>query len=153
MAKTPSGGKRTPYSGGNDDCGKKQLRQVSGDVNIRGEIKAEFPSKLVEEYSTANEKNERRETNRLFLERISVALLLLVAIANIIATHISSISANAAKDAANTARIALVDVQTAVVSADAFTITRQAEHGQVDALQFTAGWKNSGTTPTRNLET
>src|SRR6202044_4019620 len=91
MAKTPSGGKRTPYSGGNDDDGKKQLRHLTGDINVSGEIKTEFPPKLVEEYSTANDKNERRETKRYFLELISVVLLLLVAIANIIATHMSSI--------------------------------------------------------------
>ena len=153
MSKPSSGSRRTPSSDGNGDDGKKQLRHSTGDIDIRGEVKTEFPAKLVEEYVNANDKNERRERKRFRVELISLFLLLLVAIANIIATHMSSISADAARDAAKTARSALVDGQRAVVSAETFTIARQAEHGQVDALQFTTGWKNSGTTPTRNLET
>jgi hypothetical protein len=52
----------------------------------------------------------------------------------------------------DTTRQSLVDVQRAVVSADTFTAARQlGNNGQIDGMQFTVGWKNSGTTATKDL--
>jgi len=52
----------------------------------------------------------------------------------------------------NLSRRSLVDVQRAVVSADTFTTARQlGKDGQIDGMQFTVGWKNSGTTATKNM--
>jgi hypothetical protein len=47
---------------------------------------------------------------------------------------------------------ALLDVQRATISADTFTVARQhGKDGQIDGLQFVTGWKNSGSTSTKNM--
>jgi hypothetical protein len=55
------------------------------------------------------------------------------------------------KELAQTSRDALVEVQRAVMSADDLVMDRSAKDGKVNEFNFYIQWKNSGTTPTKNM--
>lgn len=55
------------------------------------------------------------------------------------------------RELARTTRDALVNVQRAIMSADAFTLSQVIENGRLTEYQISVDWKNSGTTPTKNL--
>jgi hypothetical protein len=63
----------------------------------------------------------------------------------------AKIQADKTQELAATSRDALVQVQRAVMSADDIAMLRNKDNGTINQFSFFVHWKNSGTTPTKNL--
>lgn len=63
----------------------------------------------------------------------------------------SKAQADRTKEIAQTSRDALIQVQRAVMSPDDIIMLRNSDNGAVNQFNFVIRWKNTGTTPTKNL--
>lgn len=80
--------------------GDGAARRIKGTV----EVEARLPRELTEEYSGSSKETSGRENQRLLLEKITLVVLLCVALLNLFQARQSSRSASAAENAANIAR-------------------------------------------------
>jgi len=147
MAKTPNGGARTPHFYEEDGDGKRQLRKISGKVHVNGEIETQFPPELIEEYSSSNQKTDKREERRFIVEIITLVLVLIVAAFSYVQTRESIRSADAAKSAADIANQSLVVGQRAWISVNATTENALVFNSQGAWLPNNVEMKNVGHSP------
>jgi hypothetical protein len=144
MAKTPKhlGGLPPPH-------GDATARTIKGTV----EVEARLPQELTEEFVASNKETSARENSRLVVERITLVVLLCVALLNLFVAYQSARSANAAESAAKTASDTLKVSQRPWVFLDvqANSDVSYNEGGQMYMYTlFTL--KNLGTSPAVNAQ-
>lgn len=152
MGKHFNPGGSNPHSSPNNDGAPNQKSSITSDVHVCGEVLIEPTPKEALARETEKTKKDAKQRKKWRLEVATFWVLTVYAALTAVQSYQAKKSADATKSAADTAKQALVDVQRAVVSVDTFTAARQlGKDGQISGMQFTVGWKNSGTTATKDM--
>jgi hypothetical protein len=130
-------------------------RRVEGEVRVTGQIKADLPPDLVEEYKTANRDNTSREGKRFIIERVTLGLVILVAFLNIVQSWQAIKSANAATQAVIQSATQFQQdqrpyVSQTIKSSNAPTWFPSGD-GQTGQVLWNWGMTNFGKTPAQNI--
>jgi hypothetical protein len=145
MSKHLKPGGSNPHSNPNNDGAPNQKSSITSDVHVCGEVLIEPTPKEALARETEKTKKDAKWRKKWRLEVANFWVLTVYA-------ALTAVLAYESIKSTDTTRQSLVDVQRAVVSADTFTAARQlGNNGQIDGMQFTVGWKNSGTTATKDL--
>lgn len=95
-----------PRGSGSQGDSKSQQRNISGRIRVDGEIRATIPQKLIEEYRTSGQDENKREKYRVKVETATLVCVFLVAILTLIqtgqtirATSIAAATLGSTKDA------------------------------------------------------
>jgi hypothetical protein len=96
---------------------REEARKISGKINVSGEIEANIPKSVIEQYKAARQENTPRDNARFFVECITLGFVMLVAVFGGIQTCQSVRSSSAAVSAADTAKDALHISERAYIAA------------------------------------
>lgn len=147
--KTGSG---KPHPQPNEDDGKKQKRQVSGEVHVRGEIEANVPANFIEQYKAARQENTSRDNWRFFVEIATLVFVIAYSGLTALMYIANKKSADAAKSAADTAATSLRIDQRAWVGLIKVSLTDGTKPVSAGKpIYINVEFKNLGKTPAYNV--
>lgn len=133
--------------------GKDQYkRDVSGNVHVRGEVEAKLPESFIQQHKTERGEDTARGRKKFCVEVLTLIAVLAYTTVAFWQGCSNKTAADAAKSAADTATAALTKVQRAFVFAESVKCgVVNTPSGGVLGMTCVVNWRNSGTTPTKDL--
>jgi hypothetical protein len=132
------------HPGANQNHGHEQQRKISGKIHVNGEIEANIPSGVIEQYKAARQENTSRDNWRFLVECLTL----------IVVTIYAGLTLSLARSSQKSADAAIVASKSAVASYDATVrpylfmagISTKVDSKPIN-LTFNANLKNYGTIP------